>query len=191
MPLPFLAAAGGYDEPVPGTDDALPGRAEDRWRRPYRPGPWRVGAAAVLLVLGSYLLIAAVISGAAGAAHTAGSAAGGAVLLIAWALRLLRAGVWVSPRGLRTIRLLRTTTLPWQRVGSVRTAQQPVRWLGLPRTVQGQALVVRPGGHGEPFVAMTDHDADFLGRVEAFDVAADAVEEWAARHRAEPRRSAG
>jgi hypothetical protein len=25
---------------------------------------------------------------------------------------------------------------------------------------------------------MTDHNADFLGRVEAFDIAADAIEGW-------------
>jgi hypothetical protein len=30
---------------------------------------------------------------------------------------------------------------------------------------------------------LTDHNADFLGRVEAFDIAADAVEGWAAELR--------
>jgi hypothetical protein len=67
-------------------------------------------------------------------------------------------------------------------VVSVRTAQQPVRVLGLPRSVQGQALVIsRRNGPLRPI--MTDHNADFLGRAEAFDVAADALEGWAAELR--------
>jgi hypothetical protein len=58
-----------------------------------------------------------------------------------------------------------------------------VRWLGLPRTVQGQALVAaRPGG--EPLTLLTDHSADFLSRPEAFDRAADTVEAWGAEYRA-------
>ena len=39
----------------------------DRWRRPYRPGPWRVGAAALLLLLASFVLFAAMIIAFAGA----------------------------------------------------------------------------------------------------------------------------
>lgn len=181
MPVPFLAAAGGRDESTHPADDALPPRDEDRWRRPYRPGSWRVGGATLLLMSASCLLVAGVIVAAAGDRASAEGCVVAAVLLIGWALRLLRAGTWVSPYGLRTIRLLRTRTLPWERVGWVRTAQQPVRLLGLPRMVQGQALVVRPADGGEPLVAMTDHDPDFLGHPLAFDLAADAVEDWAAR----------
>ena len=51
-------------------------------------------------------------------------------------------------------------------------------WLGLPRTVQGQALiVVRLGGEAVPPL-LTDSNADFLGRSEAFDRAADTIEAW-------------
>lgn len=121
MPVPFLAAAGGRDESPHPAADAAPPRAEDRWRRPYRPGSWRVGGAMLLLMSASCLLVAALIVAAAGDLASAEGCVIAAVLLIGWALRLLRAGTWVSPYGLRTIRLLRTRTLPWERVGSVRT----------------------------------------------------------------------
>ena len=62
--------------------------------------------------------------------------------------------------------------------------QQPVRWLGLPRTVQGQALMLVQRGRaaGDMPTLMTTHNADFLARVAAFDRATDAVEVWAAEN---------
>ncbi len=55
--------------------------------------------------------------------------------------------------------------------------------MGFPRTVQGQALVVvRRGGETLPPLA-SDHNADFLGRQEAFERATDAVEAWADEYR--------
>lgn len=93
-------------------------------------------------------------------------------------------GVWVSDRGLRHVRFLLTRTLPWERVVAVRTVQQPVRWLGLPRTVQGQALIMgRQDRPEEATQLLTTHGADFLARAEAFDRAADAIEAWAAENR--------
>ncbi|KAA0922262.1 MULTISPECIES: hypothetical protein [Streptomyces] len=183
MPLPFLTADRAFDEP--GEDLALPFDDRDRWRRPYRPGPWRVGAAALLLLLASYLLFAAVIIVAAGNASGGGACLVLAVVVIACALRLLRMGTWVSASGLRLVRFFTTNTTPWTYVMFVRTVQQPVRWLGLPRTVQGQALVLQRGGHSgeEPTPLLTTHSADFLGRSEAFDRAADAVEVWADEYR--------
>ncbi|MEU8528668.1 MULTISPECIES: PH domain-containing protein [Streptomyces] len=178
MPLPFLTADRAFD-----TDDdvALPFDDHDTWRRPYRPGPWRVGAAAVALLLASFVLLAAMIIAFAGALPGAGVCLGMAALIIAGALRMLRMGTWVSRDGLRQVRLLSTTTLPWHKVAGLRTVQQPVRWLGLPRTVQGQALVlVRQDGEQLPL--LTDHSADFLARTEAFDRAADTVEAWNAEY---------
>ncbi|MFB9466336.1 hypothetical protein [Streptomyces cinereospinus] len=178
MPLPFLTADRAFDT----TEDvALPFDDRDRWRRPYRPGPWRVGAAAIWLLLASYVLFAAVIIALTGTLPAAGAVFGIALAIIAVALRLLRTGVWVSAHGLRQVRLLHTRTLPWERVTAVRTVQQPVRWLGLPRTVQGQALIlVRAGRTADdaPYL-LTTHSADFLARPGAFDRAADAVEAWA------------
>ncbi|WP_406863479.1 hypothetical protein ABZO31_24820 [Streptomyces sp. HUAS MG47] len=178
MPLPFLTADRAFDA---DDDIALPFDDHDTWRRPYRPGPWRVGTAALALLLASFVLLAAVIIAAAGAVPGAGVTFGLATLIIAAALRLLRVGAWVSRNGLRQVRMLSTSTVPWQQVSGLRTVQQPVRWLGLPRTVQGQALVyVRPNGEQLPL--LTDHNADFLSRIEAFDRAADTIEAWNAEY---------
>lgn len=181
MPLPFLTADRAFGGSADDTADAaLPYDDRAPWRRPYRPGPWRVGAAALLLLLASYVLLAAVIIAFAGALPGALACGFGAALVIATALRLLRVGTWVSARGLRHVSFFRTCTVPWAQVVSVRTTQQPVRWLGLPRTVQGQALVlVRQGGEPLSGPLLTDHSADFLARSEAFDRAADTVEAWA------------
>ncbi|GEB60833.1 PH domain-containing protein [Streptomyces gardneri] len=178
MPLPFLTADRAFDT----TDHvALPFDDHDQWRRPYRPGSWRVGAAALALLLASFVLLAAVIIVAAGGFAAAGVTLALAVLVILAALRMLRVGTWVSRAGVRRVGFLRTSTVPWAKVTSVRTVQQPVRWLGLPRTVQGQALVLGRQG-GEQLLLLTDHNADFLSRVEAFDRAADTVEAWNAEY---------
>ncbi|WP_460070151.1 hypothetical protein [Streptomyces sp. YKOK-I1] len=181
MPLPFLTA----ERPFETADDvALPFEDRERWRRPYRPGPWRVVAAALALLLASYVLLAAVVIALTGKGSDAGVILGISLLVIAAALRLLRMGVWVSPRGLRHVRFLLTRTVPWDRVAVVRTVQQPVRWLGLPRTVQGQALLLvrRDRPAEETAMLLTTHGADFLGRSEAFDRASDAVEAWASEN---------
>ncbi|MEV5599068.1 hypothetical protein [Streptomyces sp. NPDC052496] len=181
MPLTFLTADRDLDDQA--VEAPLPHAGPDRWRRPYRPGPGRVGAAAVLLLLASFVLLSAVIIAAAGALSAAAVCAGVAVLIIGFALRHLRVGMWVSAHGLRQVELVRTTTLRWSEVAAVRTSQRPVRWLGLPRTVQGQALVVeRPGG-ATLRTLVTDHNGDFLARPEAFERAADVLEAWAAEYR--------
>ncbi|MEV7339980.1 hypothetical protein [Streptomyces sp. NPDC093544] len=183
MPLPFLTADRAFDEVA--EDLALPFDDRDHWRRPYRPGPWRVGAAALVLLLASYVLFAAVIIAVTGTLTGAVACFGGAVLAILCALRLLRAGVWVSARGVRRVSFFRTSTTQWAQVVAVRTVQQPVRWLGLPRTVQGQALLLvrKDRAPDDLPPLLTSHGADFLARVEAFDRAADAIEVWAEEYR--------
>ncbi|WLW51808.1 PH domain-containing protein [Streptomyces sp. YU58] len=178
MPLPFLTADRAFEA---AEDVALPFDDRDHWRRPYRPGPWRVGVAAILLLLASYVLFAAVIIALTGSVSEAGVVLGIAAVVIAGALRLLRVGVWVSAGGLRQVGFLRTRTVPWDRIVAVRTVQQPVRWLGLPRTVQGQALLLvgRDRAPEDTPVLMTTHNADFLARAGSFDRAADSVEAWA------------
>ncbi|MFD5429369.1 hypothetical protein [Streptomyces sp. NPDC127084] len=184
MPLPFLTADRAFDTSDRTTAEdqaALPFDDHDEWRRPYRPGPWRVGAAALLLLLGSFVLMATLIIAFAGALPGAGLCFALALLVIAAALRLLRMGVWVSRHGLRRVGFLSTSTVDWREAAALRTVQQPVRWLGLPRTVQGQALMLVRGG-GEPLPLLTDHNGDFLSRVEAFDRAADTIEAWGAQY---------
>ncbi|KFG01335.1 membrane protein [Streptomyces scabiei] len=181
MPLPFLTADRAFDQAV---DEALPFEDRDRWRRPYRPGPWRVGAAALLLLLASYVLVAAVVIAVAETPRAGAICFGAALLVIGCALRLLRVGIWVSERGVRQVGFFRTRTASWEASVSVRTVQQPVRWLGLPRSVQGQALLLVRTDHVQEYVTplMTTHNADFLARTEAFDRAADTIEAWAAEY---------
>ncbi len=179
MSLPFLTTDRVHEDGPPGPLADRPVPPGGRWRRPYGIGPGRVGAAALLLVLTAYLLISALVVELAGTGSRAAVLLVAAVLVTGLALRLLRVGLWVSGDGLRTVSLLRTRTLPWDRVGAVRTVQQPVRWLSLPRTVQGQALLVRAEPGGEMPTLLTDRSPDFLGRPEAFDVAASAVADWA------------
>ncbi|AXK35389.1 hypothetical protein DVA86_24820 [Streptomyces armeniacus] len=201
MPLTILTADRELDDDASALAGEAPPPFEERdeWRRPYRPGPWRVAGGALLLLLASYLLISTVIIAFAGALPGAAVCAAAAAAVIALALRLLRVGVWVSAHGLRQVGIFYTVTLEWREVAAVRTAQQPVRWLGLPRTVQGQALVVvraagaggahqvpqgaaayGQGAEGEPLrTLLTDHNADFLNRTESFDRAADVIEAWA------------
>ncbi|KUL49734.1 MULTISPECIES: PH domain-containing protein [Streptomyces] len=184
MPLPFLTADRAFDDAA--HDTALPFDDRDQWRRPYRPGPWRVGAAALLLLLASFVLFAAVIIALADSFGGAAVCAALAAVLIATSLRLLRMGTWVSAHGVRRVGFLSTRTVPWTQIAAVRTAQQPVRWLGLPRTVQGQALVlVRRGGAADgQSLLLTDKNADFVARHEAFNRAADSIEAWADEYRA-------
>jgi hypothetical protein len=181
VPLPFLTADRAFD--ASAEDIALPFDDHDSWRRPYRPGPWRVAAAATLLLLASFVLIAGMIIAFAGALSGASVCIGLALVVIFGALRLLRVGAWVSRHGVRRVAFFVTTTVPWNRAAAVRTVQQPVRWLGFPRTVQGQALiVVRKNGEAVPPL-LTDSNADFLGRGEAFDRAADTIEAWGDEYR--------
>lgn len=190
VPLPFLTADATVTAAPPTPQDPAPDPYTDlyedrrRRRRPYRPGPLRVGGAALLLLLASQVLVAAVVIGVAGSLPGAGICLVVAALLIALAWRSVRSGVWVDERGLRQVRLLSGTSLPWSAVGPVRIIQQPVRRLGVLGTVQGQALVVhRADGRPLP-VLVTDHGADFLGRPQAFAAAADATEEWVAELKA-------
>lgn len=181
MPLPFLTADRAFD--ASAEDIALPFDDHDSWRRPYRPGPWRVAAAAFLLLLASFVLLAGMITAFAGALPGAAVCLGLALAIIICALRLLRVGTWVSRHGVRRVGFLTSVTVPWNRVAAIRTVQQPVRWLGFPRTVQGQALIlVRQGGAPIPPL-LTDNNADFLTRSEAFDRAADTVEAWGDEYR--------
>ncbi|OON76469.1 hypothetical protein [Streptomyces tsukubensis] len=177
MPLPFLTADRAFDETA--DDTALPFDDRESWRRPYRPGPWRVGAAAVLLLLASFVLFAAMIIVLAGAYQGAVVCAVVAVVIIAAATRLVRSGAWVCAQGLRRVGFLTTRTFSWSQITSIRTVQQPVRLLGTPRTVQGQAVVVAVKRHDSLGPLLTDHNADFLSRPEAFERAADVLEVWA------------
>ncbi|HEY8978204.1 MAG TPA: hypothetical protein VIU15_01320 [Streptomyces sp.] len=183
MPLPFLTADRTFDQVNPPDAEALPFVDRERWRRPYRPGPWRVGVAAVWLLVSSFVLFAAVLIALTDSVPEALAVFVTASAVIACAVRLLRMGVWVSARGLRHVGFLVTRTVAWSDVSGVRTVRQPVRWLGLPRSVRGQALVLERRGVEGTAVLLTSHNGDFLARGEAFARASATVEAWVAENR--------
>ncbi|NYI08465.1 hypothetical protein [Allostreptomyces psammosilenae] len=150
----------------------------DQWNRPYAPGPWRVGGAAFLGVLASYLLVAGFTLGMVGSGPVLPLVL--AVLLLAAGLRLLRVGVWVSRAGVRSVALLRTTTVRWTDLVDVRVEDASVPLLGLPRRVRGQALVLVHRSGRRTITVLTDQGADFLRRADAFADAADVLCERAA-----------
>ncbi|NXY94123.1 PH domain-containing protein [Streptomyces sp. BR123] len=181
MPLPFLTADGAFDaqeEDVPLAHDD-----RDRWRRPYRPGPWRVAGSALLLLLAAFMLLATMIIAFAGTWPGAAVCLAAALSVIGTAVRMLMTGVWVSRSGLRRVGFFGARSVAWNDITEIRTVQQPVRWLGLPRTVQGQALTAACRDGVELPALLTDHNPDFLSRSEAFDRAADTVEAWAEEYR--------
>ncbi|WP_432070432.1 hypothetical protein [Streptomyces sp. AA1529] len=190
MPLPFVTAD-REDHLLAAQSVTLAEADRDLWRRPYRPGPCRVGGGALLLLLASYVLFSAlIISLTEGLLPSGAICAGCGLLLVVLAVRLLRSGVWVSSHGLRHVGLLRTTTLRWSEAGRLRTVQRPVRWLGMPRTVQGEALVLArtPSSRSadseqDDRTLLTSRNADFVTRPRAFDRAADVIESWAAESR--------
>ncbi|MEV4435051.1 hypothetical protein [Streptomyces sp. NPDC049555] len=178
MPLSNLAAAES------AAQEARPSAPEDlyedrrRWRRPYQPGPLRVGGAALLLLPAAGLMLATLITALAGALIVAAVCLVLATVLVMLAVRLVRAGIWVGAEGLRQQRLLSGTTLPWAEVGDIRVVPQPVRRLGVLGTVEGQALVVHRA-QGEPLpVLVADQGTDFLGRPQAFTTAVAATRAW-------------
>ncbi|MGW7452926.1 hypothetical protein [Streptomyces sp. NPDC054787] len=185
MPLPFLTADGVSDADDDG-DEVLAHPDHDRWRRPYRPGPWRVAIAALLLLLSAFMLLATMIVAFAGGWRGTAVCLVAALAVVGSAVQTLRMGVWVSRTGMRRVGFLSARTVAWSEITEFRTVQQPVRWLGLPRTVQGQALTVSGPGGTELPVLLTDHNADFLLRAEAFDRAADTLAAWADAYRPVP-----
>ncbi|GAA0373220.1 hypothetical protein [Streptomyces blastmyceticus] len=95
MPLPFLTVDRGR---AAAATAAEPRPHEDEHRVPsYRPGPRRVGGAALLLLLAAYLLFSALIVVLAGSLVIAGVCVAVAAVVITVAVRLVRAGIRLSP----------------------------------------------------------------------------------------------
>ncbi|OIV36396.1 hypothetical protein BIV57_16485 [Mangrovactinospora gilvigrisea] len=164
------AEAGRRGAPDPLDDAVRPPLHPSRWRRPYRIGGYRVGAATVLLALCPMLLLGSLLSYLAQSPVRAAVAAGIALVLVVLALRILRMGLYVSTRGVRRVRLLRTTKLRWHQVGELVVYQMPVRVLGTPRRRNGEAVALRRMSGGEPWEEIiSSHNADFLSRTRKDD----------------------
>jgi hypothetical protein len=150
--------------------------------RLHRPGPWRSALVAVLAVASAWLALLAVLAVV--------TAQGGTRLVVlavvavpvgaAWWLtsRVLTTGVYVHDRGLRQSRLLSALEVDWTAVTDVRRVPERVPLLGIGPRVDGERMVlVLTDGTDLP-TTITTRSADFLGRAEAYDIAARGLERW-------------
>ncbi|MEO8329878.1 MAG: PH domain-containing protein [Candidatus Nanopelagicales bacterium] len=153
--------------------------------RPYRPGPLRhlasaVGVIVVLIPMYSAIIVLfnpenqlfiRLIT-----ALSLGLIACGLGTLVG---RLFATGVYVNDSGLRVVTMRRMVSVPWSRVVDVSTTAARLPLLGFPavRSV-GNAVFVTTRDGGPIRTPVTSRSMDFLGRSEAFDAAALAVERW-------------
>mgnify|MGYP003374656739 CR=1 FL=1 len=168
----------------PDPDRPLDGAYVQRhWVRLHRPGPWRLAGVGVLVLLTTVLAMLTLVSlsGAGGLLTRLVVMALGGVLLaatFALTLRVFTAGVHVTDQAVRVSGVRRHRTLPWTDVVDVRRLHDTSPLLGvLPRTGATRVVMVVRGGD-DVDTGITTVSSDFLGRAEAFDIAALALERW-------------
>ncbi len=181
-----------WPERPPGpVDDAY---HQTKWVRPYRPGPYRVAVCLFLIVVLLYATMASLLAvyGSFGIPELGLRlllAGGIYVLLVLVGVRAYLSGVWVTDDGVRILRPLSTRAWRWADVADVRSVPGPTRLLGTPVRVGGHAVVLVLSDGTDVETPLADRSADFLGRAEAYDMAASAVEGWLEQHRRHRKRS--
>lgn len=168
--------------------DRKPGPVDDayvqrRWIRPYRPGPFRVLGSLLCATATAFVTFSGFVATLELPTRPERLVGGVLTLSVAGSLGLLAAralsvGVWVNDFGVRVLGLVRREQLTWAEVADVRRVQGPARLLGTPLRQAGDTvwLVLADGTDRE--TPVNDHSPDFLGRAEAYDMAAGAVERW-------------
>ena len=161
-------------------DDAY---VQTRWLRPYRPGPVRVlTSLALLAVLAAVVQVALLTTFRAADTGTLAVRVLVTVLL-AGALAVLfsrcyLSGLWVTDHQVRLLRPLSTSVWSWSELADVRSVAGPTRLLGSPLAVRGQRVLLVLADGRDVNTPVTDRSPDFLGRPQAYSMAADAVEGW-------------
>jgi hypothetical protein len=155
------------------------------WIRPYRPGYLRVFASAVgLVVFFIPFLMSIIVFLASTGSLIARFLVSLSLALIATGFlilvgRLFAAGVYVNDFGLRVVTITSMRTWMWDQIADVSTAPGKAPCLGINvvpvRANVVYATTVELGPHPTP---VTSVSLDFLGRAEAFDAAALAIERW-------------
>jgi hypothetical protein len=170
-----------WPERAPGpVDDAY---VQTRWLRPYRPGLIRVATSLLLLAaLGLVLQVALLTTfRAPGAVDLAIRIVIAVVLLLGLGTLFSRcylSGVWVTDHGVRVLRPLSTRVWAWREVTDVRSVSGPTRLLGSPIALAGHYVLLVLADGSDVVTPVSDRSPDFLGRREAYDMAAGAVEGW-------------
>lgn len=164
-----------------------------RWVRPYRPGFPRVMAVALLALIVSQVAVVAVLILVTPGAPLVdrlllGSAALAATVGVGMLLgRTFASGVYVNDAGLRLVTVRRTLTAGWGEVVDVSDVEGRQALLGVPiLSLSGRAVVVTFRDLGPVRTPLTSVGPDFLGRAEAYDMAAGAVERWFSETRPSP-----
>jgi hypothetical protein len=170
---------------------------QTRWVRPYRPGPFRLAVCLMIVVV---LLFATMVSmiAAYGSASVLELGLRGVIAAavyggLVWAVfRAYLSGVWVTDESVRVVRPLSTRAWPWRDIADVRSVPGSTRLLGTPVRVDGHAVVLVLSDGSDVETPLSDRSGDFLGRSEAYDMAATAIEGWLEQHRrrGEGRRAA-
>lgn len=155
------------------------------WLRPYRPGAPRIvlaGLGVVVFLLPMYSAIIVVLSPTSPLvprliiATAFAMIAFGVGTLVA---RLFATGVYVNDRGIRLVTLRGMLSVPWAEVADVSIASGPTRFLGMPMTrTTSHRVIVTTRDRGPIQTPVTSTGLDFIGRAEAYDAAALAVERW-------------
>ena len=151
--------------------------------RLHRPGPWRTLLVVVLAAVTTWTALAAAV--AVAGAHGLGvklvvlAVAMVPVGLLIWITsRVLAVGTYVSDRYLRQTRVLSLTDVDWVDIADVRRVPGRVRLLGIGPAVDGERVLVVLRDGSDLATTVTTASPDFLGRGEAYDQAALAVERW-------------
>jgi hypothetical protein len=151
--------------------------------RLHRPGPWRTALVVLLAVLTTWCALAAAVA-VAGARGLLVKALVLVVVMIpvgvlVWlTARILAVGPYVTDEALRQNRVLSVSEVTWTDIADVRRVRMPVPVLGVGPRTGGERVVVVLRDGSELATTITTASADFLGRAEAYDVAALAVERW-------------
>jgi len=147
-----------------------------RWNRLYRPGPIRVllmGVAALatvtVTVAGSVVVFSAHFLGERLVLATILTVA--VVSALWYTGRVLSAGVWVSDWGLRITTVKSSRRVPWSEVNVER------------RSAPTDAVWCTSTGSVPWRTPVHDRSLDFVGRAEAYDIAANALVDWWQGHR--------
>ena len=156
-----------------------------RLLRPYRPGLPRI----VLSILGVVVFLIPMYSSliillGSGTPLIPRLLIAGSFALIAFGIgilvsRFFTAGVYVNDNGIRIVMMRKMLSVPWGEVVDVSSAASRTEVLGIPfaRTT-GHVVVVTTRDGGPVRTPVISTGLDFLGRLEAYDAAALAVERW-------------
>jgi hypothetical protein len=155
------------------------------WIRPYRPGFPRVATVLGLALLLAYFAAGALLVLLAPGLPLIERAAVALVIvpvvvgLSVLVGRLFASGIYVNDYGLRLVTVRRTLTSRWNEVVDVSDVRARAGVLGWPAPrVPADSVVVTLRDLGPIQTPVSSVGADFVGRREAYDMAAGAVERW-------------